>query len=238
MYQDFNEYEKFYESELGKNIKYFISLELKKYIYLYKGENFGSFGFSHPFLNFLDNRDIKIFNCYSEKMGIKKDIINSQHANILLEEDRLPIEDLFFNHILCIHYLENSNNLKKTIREIWRVLAPEGRAYIVLPNKKSSWNLSASSPFSSGFGFSKKQIVNILDDNFFETQFISRLIYFPPWNLRLIFKNKFFFEKIGSYFWRFFNGVYLCVVKKRIYAAPKTKSLSFSNRIKIFQKNN
>ena len=45
MYQDFNEFEKFYQSELGINVKYFISSKLKKYIYLYDGDRVGCFGF-------------------------------------------------------------------------------------------------------------------------------------------------------------------------------------------------
>ena len=137
---------------------------------------------------------------------------------------------------MSIHYLENSSNLKKTLREFWRVLAPEGKAYIILPNKKSSWSHSSKSPFSSGFGFSKQQIYKILEDNFFETQFVERLIYFPPWNYKFILNNKFFFEKIGSYFWRFFNGVYLCVIKKRIYASTAKRSLSFSDKVRIIKK--
>ena len=236
MYQDYNEYEKFYQTELGKNVQYFISSQLKKFIYLYDGDTIGCFGFSHNYLNHVKVNKIKIFNCFSKKVGAKKSLENNQSINILLEEEKLPIEDLFLNHVLSIHYLENSSNLKKTLREFWRVLAPEGKAYIILPNKKSSWSHSSKSPFSSGFGFSKQQIYKILEDNFFETQFVERLIYFPPWNYKFILNNKFFFEKIGSYFWRFFNGVYLCVIKKRIYASTAKRSLSFSDKVRIIKK--
>ena len=236
MYQDFNEFEKFYQSELGINVKYFISSKLKKYIYLYDGETLGSFGFGNPYLNLFAEKNIKIFNFLSKKVGIKKNSYSEKITDVLLDEEKLPIEDLFFNHIVSVHYLENASNLKKNLRELWRVLAPEGKIYIVLPNKKSSWNISSGSPFSSGFGFSKNQITQILEDNFFETQFIDRLVYFPPWNSSMVIKNKFLFEKMGSYFWRFFNGVYLCVAKKRIYATPHLKSASFIHQAKIIKK--
>ncbi len=236
MYQDYNEYEKFYQTNLGKNIKYLISSQLKKYIYLYDGDRVGCFGFSHNYLDNVKSERIEIFNCFSEKIGTKKNFENNRSVNILLEEDKLPIEDLFLNHILSIHYLENSNNLKKTLREFWRVLSPEGKAYLILPNKKSSWSHSSKSPFASGFGFSKKQISRFLEDNFFEIQFIERLVYFPPWDYKLILNNKFFFEKMGSYFWRLLNGVYLCVIKKRIYATPTKRSLSFSEKIRVIKK--
>ena len=43
-----------------------------------------------------------------------KNIINERLSNVLLDEEQLPIEDLFLNHIICIHCLEHSENLKKT----------------------------------------------------------------------------------------------------------------------------
>ncbi|KFX72297.1 MAG: hypothetical protein FF85_00335 [alpha proteobacterium QL1] len=119
---------------------------------------------------------------------------------------------------------------------MWRVLSPEGTIYVILPNKKSSWNHSLNSPFSSGFGFSKNKIHHMFEDNFFEKLFIERLIYFPPWNLSLIQKNKFLFEKVGSYFWKFFNGVYICVAKKRLYATTTQQHVHLVNKIKIVNK--
>lgn len=236
MYQDYSEFEKFYRSDLGKNLKYFVSSKLKKYIYLYEKEIVGFFGYGNPYLDLIQKKNNRIFNFSSEKIGTCKNLSNEESVNILFDEEKLPIEDNFFNHILVVHYLENANNLKKNLRELWRVLAPEGKIYIILPNKKSSWNHSLKSPFSSGFGFSKNKINHMLEDNFFETQFIERLIYFPPWNLPMIQKNKFLFEKVGSYFWRFFNGVYVCVAKKRLYATPTQQRLSFVNKIKIINK--
>ena len=227
MYQDIIKLEKFYQSELGKAVQDRIYSKLKKYIYLHDGEKLGSFGFGEPYLSLLPKKKVSIFNFFSQRIGIKKNIINERLSNVLLDEEQLPIEDLFLNHIICIHCLEHSENLKKTLRELWRVLSPEGKIYIILPNKKSSWSFSSKSPFSSGFGFSKNQIVRILEDNFFEVQSVDRLVYFPSWNSKLLLNNRFFLEKIGSYFWRFFNGFYLCVATKRIYANSEPKKISF-----------
>ena len=227
MYQDIIKLEKFYQSELGRAVQDRISSKLKKYIYLHDGEKLGGFGFGEPYLPHLPKKKVSIFNFFSQQGGIKKNILNEKLFNVLLDGEQLPIEDFFLNHIICIHYLEHSENLKKTLRELWRVLAPEGKIYIILPNKKSSWSFSSQSPFSSGFGFSKNQINQVLEDNFFEIQSIDRLVYFPSWNIRLLLSNRFFLEKIGSYFWRFFNGFYLCVATKRIYANSGSKKFSF-----------
>ena len=90
--------------------------------------------------------------------------------------------------------------------------------YLILPNKKSLWYLSYKSPFSSGNGFSKKQISNLLNDSFFEIESIERLVYFPNKEFFFIKKHKDLIDKIGSLLFKYFNGVYLCIAKKKIYA--------------------
>ena len=54
---------------------------------------------------------------------------------LLIDEDRVPFQDSFFDHVFLIHYLENSYNKQLSLREIWRILAPEGKLYIIIPNK-------------------------------------------------------------------------------------------------------
>ena len=230
MYLDYLQYQNFYNSTIGNSISSFLELKLKKYCFLYENQNVGCFGFSHPHTKFIKNYSSKSINCYSKKVGISNN--NLTQNNILIDEEKIPFEDSYFDHVFLIHYLENTQNIKLCLREIWRTLAPEGKAYLLIPNKKSSWYLSDKSPFSTGLGFSKKQINNILNDSFFETQLIDRLIYFPNLNFGLIDKNKFLIEKFGSIFFRYFNGVFLCVMKKRLYANINNRQFEKSSLVK------
>lgn len=233
MYQDFSNFKKFYDTEIGINLKELVSSKIKKYVYLYENQTLGSFGFANPYLDFVKEKNIKILNFYSSQFGIKKNLIQNNSLNILHDEEKIPIEDLFFNHIFSIHYLENSNNLKKTLRELWRVLSPEGKIYLIIPNKKSSWSLSVNSPFSLGFGFSKKKIIHLLEENFYEIQFVERIVYFPYCTLKIICKNNLLIDKIGSRFWPFFNGFYLCVAQKRIYSTPSNYNLRLFGKTRV-----
>ena len=105
-------------------------------------------------------------------MGISnKDISNTN--KILIDEESIPFQDSFFDHVFLIHYLENTYNTQLSLREIWRTLAPEGKLYLIIPNKKSSWYLSSKSPFSSGNGFSKNQISNLLNDSFLKFKLLN-----------------------------------------------------------------
>ena len=217
MYLDFLNYQNFYNSSIGNLLAHHIEFKLKKYCFLYENQNIGCFGYPLPYLDFLKNKNFSVSYCYSMRMGVSHE--NTLKTNkILIDEDRIPFQDSIFDHIFLIHYLENTYNMKLSLREIWRTLAPEGKLYLIIPNKKSSWYLSDQSPFSSGSGFSKKQIVDLLNDSFFEIQLIDRLVYFPNKNFFFIKKYKNLIEKFGSFIFKYFNGVYLCIVKKKIYA--------------------
>lgn len=231
MYLDFLNYQKFYDSAIGKLLAGHIQIQLKKYCYLYDNQNIGCFGYAHPYLNFLKEFNLSISYCYSKKMGISDEKIIKGNK-ILIDEEKIPFQDSFFDHVFLIHYLENNHNTKVSLREIWRSLAPEGKLYIIIPNKKSSWYLSEKSPFSSGSGFSKKQINYLLEDSFFDVQTIERLVYFPNSNIKFINNNNTLIEKLGSILFKYFNGVYFCVVKKRIYANISNQPLVKESLIK------
>ena len=51
-------------------------------------------------------------------------------------------------------------------------------------------------------------------------------------NFGLIDKNKFLIEKFGSIFFRYFNGVFLCVMKKRLYANINNRQFEKSSLVK------
>ncbi|HEY0266400.1 MAG TPA: methyltransferase domain-containing protein, partial [Rhizomicrobium sp.] len=55
------------------------------------------------------------------------------NAALLCEEDALPFPDVFFDRILIVHGLEEAESLRPLLRQLWRVLAPEGRILLVAP---------------------------------------------------------------------------------------------------------
>ena len=60
----------------------------------------------------------------------------------------------------------------------------------------------------------QKQISQLLEESFFDIQSIERLIYFPNFNIKFI--NHDLIEKFGSILFKYFNGIYFCVVKKNL----------------------
>ena len=41
--------------------------------------------------------------------------------------------------VLVVHGLELTDRRSEMLREIWRVLAPQGRALLVVPNRRGMW---------------------------------------------------------------------------------------------------
>lgn len=58
---------------------------------------------------------------------------------MLVDEDDLPLPDASIDRLLLMHALENSENTRLLLREVWRVLTPQGRLLAVVPNRRGLW---------------------------------------------------------------------------------------------------
>jgi SAM-dependent methyltransferase len=85
-----------------------------------------------------------------------------KNAALLCEEDALPFPDVFFDRILIVHGLESSESLRALLRQLWRVLAPEGKILLVAPNRASLWAQVQVSPFGHGRPFSRMELESLL----------------------------------------------------------------------------
>ena len=78
------------------------------------------------------------------------------------EEDALPFPDAMFDRILVVHGLEGADAVRPLMRQLWRVLAPEGRILIVAPNRTSLWSQIERSPFAHGRPFHRGELDRLL----------------------------------------------------------------------------
>ena len=82
---------------------------------------------------------------------------------------RPAVPDVFFDRILIVHGLEGAENLRLLLRQIWRVLAPEGRVLIVAPNRASLYGPRSSvRPSVMAGPFSRGELNRILREALFE----------------------------------------------------------------------
>src|SRR6185503_4798117 len=85
----------------------------------------------------------------------------------LVDEDALPFPDAFFDCLLVVHVLESTDAMKRHMRELWRVLAPEGKLLLIAPNRTSLWAQVERSPFAHGRPSNRAQLDSLLRDTLY-----------------------------------------------------------------------
>jgi SAM-dependent methyltransferase len=133
-------------------------------------------------------------------------------------EDALPFPDVFFDRILIVHGLEGAESLRPLLRQLWRVLAPEGRIVLVAPNRASLWAQVERSPFGHGRPFSRGELHRMLRDALFEPGRWERALYAPPVKSRTLVQNGAGWERIGARLFPGIGGVHVVEATKSLYA--------------------
>lgn len=137
---------------------------------------------------------------------------------VLGEEARLPFMDAVFDRIVLVHALEETPSAQALLREVWRVLAPEGRLVAVVANRWSFWAQSGASPFGHGRPFSRTQLSALLTDAMFQPVVSARALFAPPSTWTPFVRAAEAFERVGETLWPSFGGLLLMEAVKRLYA--------------------
>lgn len=136
----------------------------------------------------------------------------------LAEEARLPFMDAVFDRVLMVHALEEADAAHAMLREVWRVMAPEGRLVVVTVNRWSLWAQSDATPFGHGRPYSRTQLATLLADSMFEPVVSARALYAPPSGWTPFVRAADAFERVGELVWPAQGGLVLMEAVKRLYA--------------------
>ncbi len=139
-------------------------------------------------------------------------------------EKTLPFYYQDFDSANIIHALELSDAPNALLKEVYRVLKPEGDLTLVVPNRAGLWAQGDKNPFGQGQPYSVKQIYKILEHNQFTVMTIKSRLFLPPTQSKLFLRSFAWSEKAGSFAWPHFCGVYVVKAKKRVYGAKALKS--------------
>jgi hypothetical protein len=111
------------------------------------------------------------------------------------------------------------------LREIWRVLADDGRLLIVVPARRGMWSRSDRTPFGQGQPYSMSQLTRLLRDNLFTPTATGRALYLPPIGSATLLRAAPAWERLGRRWFPRFAGVLLAEASKEIYAAAPLRRL-------------
>ena len=108
----------------------------------------------------------------SNKINYFSGDLNPLVADIKIDITNIKFENNFFDFIICNHVLEHVKDDKKAMRELFRVLKPDGEAILQVPiskyNQETFEDFSITSPVEREKYFGQKDHVRIYGKNYKE----------------------------------------------------------------------
>lgn len=217
MLTDVTDLREFYFSPLGIASAHSITNTLSALWGDAKGERVLGLGYTTPWLDRFGSDAERVLNFMPAAQGAVHWPHGKPSATALAFEEELPLADASIDRIVMVHLLEHSENPVETLREVWRVLAPNGRLFVVVPNRRGLWARFEHTPFGTGRPFSKGQLTKSLNAAMLTPASWSDALHFPPGkiNRRPRFRKK--LETLGRRFWPVFSGAILVEAKKNLY---------------------
>lgn len=223
MHADIVDLRAFYNSMLGRLAERSIAMALSAIWAQIPNERLVGLGYALPWLERFGTDAERVFAFMPAAQGAVRWPPEGPSATALVFDEELPLPDSSIDRILMIHSLEHAENPAETLTEMWRVLAPNGRLLIVVPNRRGVWSRFEHTPFGTGRPFSRGQLTTLLRGSNFTPGASAEALFFPPSKRRTILRFYQFAEKLGRRFWPMFSGVIVIEAQKRLYQGIPVK---------------
>ena len=131
------------------------------------------------------------------------------------------------------HALETADNPSAVLEEVWRVLAPEGRAIVIVPSRRGVWARVDGTPFGHGQPFSRGQLRDLVRDASFSAVFWGEALYAPPFRRRVFVNWGPAIERVGAAMGLPFAGVHIVEAIKQVYRPVGARRLAQRRLIRL-----
>jgi SAM-dependent methyltransferase len=141
----------------------------------------------------------------------------------LVEDSSLPLADNSIDKLLAVHCLEVTEQVTPLLRELWRVLKPEGRLLVIVPNRRGIWAHVDTTPFGHGSPYSRSQIERLLSEALFSPVSVATALHVPPFDRSILVRGATAWERVGARLSPGLGGVLLVEARKETMAPIKGK---------------
>lgn len=148
---------------------------------------------------------------------------NGKNLSLMSKETCLPFADEEASKIIVCHALEHTEQPKLMLREIWRILSPQGRVLIIVPNRLGLWARAEHTPFGFGHPFSPLQLNNLSSEENFSGLKITGALFMPPVKSKSLMKLAGSLTKISSLLPTALSGILILEAQKKLPALIKSK---------------
>ena len=219
MWTDIIDLRDFYLSRLGRVTQRMIRRRIRLMWPDVSGYAVLGLGYATPYLHPFMEEAVRVSAVMPRAQGVLHWPPEGARLVTLADETALPFADNSVDRILLVHALESSEHLRVMMREVWRILAGDGRLLAVAPNRRGIWARSGATPFGHGYPFTGSQLSRLLRDNMLTPLRSGTALFVPPLSSQMALTAAPAWEKLGERWFRGFAGVVLAEASKQIYAA-------------------
>ena len=176
----------FYRTPLGQVVRRQLATRIRSRWKKVEGLTVMGAGFATPYLGSFRAEALRLGCLMPARQGALVWPQGERCHSVLVEEHHWPIPDNSVDRLLAVHCLEAAERVGPVLREMWRVLAPDGRLILIVPNRRGVWSRIDTTPFGQGLPFSRSQLERQLTDALFTPVEWSEALYFPPFDRRLL----------------------------------------------------
>lgn len=212
----------FYARPLGGMVRRILTHRIRARWRRVSGSTMIGLGFATPFLGSFRGEAARLGALMPTTQGAVVWPPTGPVHTVVVEEDQLPLPDNSVDHLLAVHCVEAAYNVRGLLREMWRVLSPEGRLLLVVPNRRGVWARLDTTPFGHGQPYSTVQLERLLKDALLTPIDWSMALHMPPIDRRLIVRSALTLEKIGARTSPAFAGVIIVEARKELMSAIPT----------------
>lgn len=147
--------------------------------------------------------------------------IGQSEIDLSADPRYLPLASDSIDGVILPHTLDFSQNPHQLVREVERVLIPEGKVLLSGFNPWSQWGVgrlfrrrSGNMPWCSHF-FSYRRVQDWFSLLGFDLEYVIYLNYRPPFHNQAVMQKLAFMESLGRRVWPMLGGVYVMQAVKR-----------------------
>jgi len=201
----------YYGSSLGAAVQRSLREQMRDFWPHADRQTMLGYGFAVPLLRPYARTARRLIAVMPAQQGVMHWPPDGENVALLSDETLWPIATDSVDRLVMLHGLETSDRPDAVLEEAARVLAPEGRVLLILPNRRGIWARRDGTPFGFGRPYSLGQVERQLRLHGFVPERHAAAMFFPPTGRRFWLRTARFWERLGRSLSRYNVGGVLLV---------------------------
>lgn len=235
MQLDVDDLLEFYATPLGQTVRRLLTHRIRARWRGLQRSTLIGLGYASPYLGAFRGEAMHLGVLMPDSLGVARWPRDGPGQSALVDDDRLPLADGSVDRLLVVHCLEVAEHTRQLLREMWRVMAPEGRIMLVVPNRRGVWARLDNTPFGQGRPYSRRQLQQLLQGAMFTPLEWGGALYFPPLGRKMLLRSSTAWERLGAGVSPAFCGVLIVEASKELVAPIGTQAKVRAMRTRVLQ---